>query len=86
MSLSAGFRSLRAWLAASVLACAFPATAGLSVYTSWGTLPPVSAANQRTVDFSGASTLANEGTSRLTYASSASTCPKLFGICLLGTS
>lgn len=80
------FRSCRAWLAAALLACAFPAVAGLSVYTSWSTLPPVSAANQRTVDFSGASTLANEGTSRLTYASSASTCPKLFGICLLGTS
>lgn len=80
------FRSCRAWLAASLLACAFPAVAGLSVYTDWSTLPPVSAANQRTVDFSGASTLANEGASRLTHTSSASTCPKLFGLCLLGTS
>lgn len=85
MFLPARFRSLRAWLTASLLACAFPAMAGLSVYTSWGTLPPVSAANQRSVDFS-TTTLAGEGASRLTYSSSADTCPKLFGLCLLGTS
>lgn len=85
MSHLARFRSLRAWLAASLLACAFPAMAGLSVYTSWSTLPPVSAANQRSIDFS-SSTLAGEGASRLTYSSSGDTCPKLFGICLLGTS
>jgi len=85
MPLPAGFRSFRAWLAALLLACAFPAMAGLSVYTSWGTLPPVNAANQRTVDFS-TTTLAGEGASRLTYSSSADTCPKLFGLCLLGTS
>lgn len=80
------FRSCRAWLAALLLAGAFPAMAGLSVYTSWSTLPPVSAANQRSVDFSGTSTLALEGASRLTYSSSGDTCPKLFGVCLLGTS
>lgn len=85
MSLPARFRAFRTWLAASLLACAFPAMAGLSVYTSWNTLPPVSAANQRSIDFS-TSTLAGEGASRLTYSSSADTCPKLFGICLLGTS
>lgn len=79
------FRTWRAWLAAWLLACAFPAMAGLSVYTSWSTLPPVSAANQRSIDFS-TSTLAGEGASRLTYTSSADTCPKLFGLCLLGTS
>lgn len=79
------FRSCRAWLAALLLAGAFPAMAGLSVYTSWSTLPPVSAANQRSVDFS-TSTLAGEGASRLSYSSSGDTCPKLFGICLLGTS
>lgn len=79
------FRSFRTWLAAPLLACALPATAGLSVYTSWNTLPPVSAANQRSIDFS-SSTLAGEGASRLTYSSSGDTCPKVFGICLLGTS
>lgn len=79
------FRTCRAWLAAWLLACAFPAMAGLSVYTSWSTLPPVSAANQRSIDFS-TTTLAGEGASRLSYSSSGDTCPKLFGICLLGTS
>lgn len=78
-------RTCKAWLAATLLACAFPATAGLSVYTSWNTLPPVNAANQRTIDFS-TTTLASEGGSRLSYTTSADTCPKLFGICLLGTS
>jgi len=76
---------IRAWLAAALLACSLPASAGLSVYTSWSTLPPVSAANQRSIDFS-SSTLAGEGASRLSYSSTADTCPKLFGICLLGTS
>ncbi len=75
----------RVWLAACLLCSALPALAGLSVYTSWSTLPPVSAANQRTVDFS-SSTLASEGASRLSYSSSADTCTKLFGACLLGTS
>jgi len=85
MSLSARIRTIHASLAAALLACAFPAMAGLSVYTSWNTLPPVNAANQRSIDFSN-STLANEGASRLTYSSSGDTCPKLFGLCLLGTS
>lgn len=79
------FSAIRCWLAAALFACALPASAGLSVYTSWSTLPPVTAANQRSIDFS-TTTLAGEGASRLTYSSSASTCPKLFGICLLGTS
>ncbi len=79
------FRALRVWFATALLACAFPAMAGLSVYTSWNTLPPVSAANQRSVDFS-STTLAGEGASRLSYSSSGDTCPKVFGICLLGTS
>jgi len=85
MPLFPRFRACQAWFAALLLACAFPATAGLSVYTSWSTLPPVSAANQRSIDFS-TSTLASEGASRLTSSSSGDTCPKLFGICLLGTS
>lgn len=78
-------RTCRAWLLASLLACAFPVMAGLSVYTSWGTLPPVREANQRTVDFS-TTTLASEGNSRLRFTSSADTCPKLLGSCLPGTS
>lgn len=76
------FRAGRAWLAAALLMGALPAMAGLSVYTNWSTLPPVSAANQRTVDFS-SSTLAGEG-SRLTNSSSAYSCPKFLGVCLLG--
>ena len=79
------FRILRAWLVAALLACALPAMAGLSVYTSWNTLPPVSAANQRSIDFS-SSTLASEGASRLTSSSSAYSCPTFLGLCLLGYS
>ena len=41
------FRTCRAWLAAALLACALPAMAGLSVYTTWGTLPPVSVPMRR---------------------------------------
>ena len=78
------FRAGRSWLAAALLMGALPAMAGLSVYTSWNTLPPVSAANQRTVDFS-STTLAGEG-SRLTNSASSYTCPKLLGLCLLGYS
>lgn len=85
MSHFARFRACRAWLAAWLLGGAIPAMAGLSVYTSWTTLPPVSAANQHSINFS-TTTLASEGASLLTYASSADTCPKVFGLCLLGTS
>lgn len=85
MHLRTRFSRCRIWLVAWLLVSALPAMAGLSVYTSWSTLPPVNAANQRTVDFS-SNTLASEGASRLSHSSSADTCPKVFGLCLLGTS
>lgn len=73
------------WLAAVWLALGMScAHAGLSVYTSWSTLPPTSAANQRTVDFT-TNTIASEGGSRMTSSQSIGDCPRLFGICLLGT-
>lgn len=74
------------WLAASLLAwCASSVQAGLTVYTSWSTLPPTSAANQRTVDFA-TNTVATEGAARMTASQSIGDCPRLFGLCLLGTS
>lgn len=74
-----------AWLVAVWLALGMScAHAGLSVYTSWSTLPPTSAANQRTVDFS-TNTIASEGGSRMTSSQSIGDCPRLFGFCLLGT-
>lgn len=48
------------WLMPAALLCLMTgAWAGLSVYTSWTTLPPTSAANQRTIDFN-TNTLASE--------------------------
>lgn len=72
------FRLTLVWM----LACfGLSAHAGLSVYTSWGTLPPTSAANQRTIDFNTA-TLATEQTGgHLTYASSADDCSRFLGAC-----
>jgi len=74
------------WLAAGLLGCGVSlAHAGLSVYTSWSTLPPTNAANQRTVDFS-TNTIGTEGAGRMTSSQSVSSCPKFLGSCVLGTS
>ena len=75
------WRVLAAWLLALGVSSAH---AGLSVYTSWSTLPPTSAANQRTVDF-GPNTVAAEGASRMTASQSVGDCPRFLGLCLLGT-
>lgn len=75
------WRMLAAWLLALGVSSAH---AGLSVYTSWSTLPPTSAANQRTVDF-GPNTVAAEGASRMTASQSIGDCPRFLGLCLLGT-
>lgn len=73
------------WLAAWLLACGMSAAhAGLSVRTSWGALPPTTAANQRTVDFS-TNTISSEGAGRMTSSQSVGDCPRFFGLCLLGT-
>jgi hypothetical protein len=64
------------WLAACLLALAVSAShAGLSVQTRWGSLPPTSAANQRTVDFDGQS-LAGEG-GRLSHWQSTAGCDQI---------
>ena len=76
------------WLAAGLLACGLSsAHAGLSVYTSWGTLPPTTAANQRTVDF-GPNTITSEGAGRMSASQSAGDCPRtlILRLCFLGTS
>jgi MSHA biogenesis protein MshQ len=84
------FRLLHAWLLAMLLACALPAQAGLSVYTSWSTLPPVSAANQRHVDFDGLSLTAEASAGRLSQSSSAGDCNRWYllfvgWVCLVGS-
>lgn len=81
--------SLRQAAAAFLLAlCVLPAWAGLSVYTNWSTLPPVSAANQRHVDF-GPNTLEGEG-ARLSYTTSIGDCNRYYlifvgWVCSLGS-
>ena len=74
-----------AWL---LTLCVLPAWAGLSVYTSWSTLPPVTVANQRHVDF-GPNTLEGEG-ARLSYTTSVGDCNRYYLIfvgwrCTLGS-
>lgn len=84
-----------AWrLCLALLLCLFwasQARAGLSVYTTWSSLPPVTTANQRTIDFGGAgsqpATLASEQTAgKITFSKSegASTC--IVFICTSGGS
>lgn len=75
---------IRAWsllcrllLALGLAGASSGSVAGLSVYTSWGALPPTSAANQRTVDFS-THTLASEGVGRLTHTTTIGDCNRYY--------
>ncbi|MEK8086637.1 DUF6701 domain-containing protein [Aquabacterium sp. A3] len=67
------------WMVLSLSAMA--AHAGLSVYTSWGSLPPNPAANERTIDFNATTLASEQSAGKLTYSSVAGACTGLF-ICL----
>lgn len=70
-------RLIRLLLASVLASAAVVAHAGLQVYTSWGVLPPSSAANQRTVDFS-TNTLSSEGAGRLSFTTAIGDCNRYF--------
>ena len=68
-------RLIRLLLVSALGYSAVFALANLTVFTSWGALPPTSAANQRTVNF-GPNTLAGEG-ARLTVSQSVADCDRI---------
>lgn len=72
------FLAGRAWLAAALLMGALPAVAGLSVYTSWNSLPPVNAANQIHIDFNAVTLSSEQAGGRLSHSSSSGDCQRYY--------
>lgn len=75
-----------AW--AMVLAClpARQAWAGLSVYTSWSSLPPTTTANQRTIDFDTNTLATEQSAGKITYSKSEGAATCILFICNSGGS